>query len=561
MTGSSSSLSNNSGHNDKPPNIDTANTTQKRGMYFWITFLAICLALFMSALEATGTSTALPTIVGALHGDDFVWVGSAYPLAATALLPASGCIADVFGRRVTMLVALGFFSLGSALCGCAQSMSWLIAARTIQGAGGGAIQALASIIVSDLVPLRERAMYNSLIGLTWAVAASVGPVVGGGLAVSGNWRWFFYMNLPICGVVGFLVFFFLRLKIPPGSLREKLGRVDWIGNIIFVGSSTSAAIALTWGGLTHAWTSPATLVPLIVGFCGLAIFLFYEAKFASNPIVPLALLSNRTSLSGYLQTFFTPMINIGMTYYLMTWLQSVKGASPIRAGVYALPFTLALGLSLIFTGASVAITKSYRVQLWLGWAFFIASMGAFTTVHSDTSTATALGLWVLVGVGGGMLYSAQYFPVLAPLPISENAHALALFGFFRTFASVWAVTIGGTILQNQLVKRLPEAFTSQFSGGTALAYASIPIISGLPEPLRTEVRQAFAESTRVIWKVFTGIAGLGMVASFFMKALPLHTQVDERWGISEEEAAAGDNEKVVAVTVKEEPASMLPVLD
>lgn len=126
---------------------------------------------------------------------------------------------------------------------------------------------------------------------------------------------------------------------------------------------------------------------------------------------------------------------------------------------------------------------------------------------------------------------------------------------------MWAVTIGGTILQNQLVKRLPEAFTSQFSGGTALAYASIPIISGLPEPLRTEVRQAFAESTRVIWKVFTGIAGLGMVASFFMKALPLHTQVDERWGISEEEAAAGDNEKVVAVTVKEEPASMLPVLD
>ncbi|KAI0083278.1 hypothetical protein BDY19DRAFT_998697 [Irpex rosettiformis] len=311
-------------------------------------------------------------------------------------------------------------------------------------------------------------------------------------------------------------------------------------------------MALTWGGLMHPWESTATLVPLILGFPGLGFFLFYEAKFASYPIVPFKLIANRTSLSGYLQTFFTPIINIGMTYYLVAYYQSVQGASPIRAGVNGLPFTVVLGVSLILTGVSVKVTKSYRVQLWLGWAFYIIAMGGFTTLGSHTPVAHALGISSLVGVGGGLLYSAQYFPVLAPLPISENAHALALFGFFRTFASVWAITIGGTVLQNQLVKRLPEAFTSQFPQGAALAYASIPIISSLEEPLRSEVRQAFADSIDVIWQVFIGIAGMGLLSSFFMEALPLHTQVDDRWGITE----GKDSEMMTVEAPLEKPQRM-----
>lgn len=133
--------------------------------------------------------------------------------------------------------------------------------------------------------------------------------------------------------------------------------------------------------------------------------------------------------------------NLQIPDYLVAWYQSVKGASPIRSGVYSLPFTFVLGISLILTGVSVNATKSYRVQLWAGWVFFIVAMGAFTTLKYDTPVSHALGLWSLVGVGGGLLYSAQYFPVLAPLPISENAHALALFGFFRTFASVSRLSV------------------------------------------------------------------------------------------------------------------------
>lgn len=217
-------------------------------------------------------------------------------------------------------------------------------------------------------------------------------------------------------------------------------------------------------------------------------------------------------------------------YFIAFW-QSVDGFSPVHGAVNCLAMTFVLGPAMIITGASITITKTYRIQLWIGWSILIIGMGAFTTVRFGTPVSHPLAFSALVGLGGGTLYSAQYFPVLAPLPITDNAHALALFSFFRSFASVWAVTIGGTVLQNQLVKRLPESFTSQFSGGAALAYAAIPVISDLQEPLRTQVREAFADSIRIIWQVMIGIAGLGLLCSLPMKALPLHTQVDEKWGI------------------------------
>ncbi|KAJ3552511.1 hypothetical protein NM688_g4116 [Phlebia brevispora] len=279
----------------------------KKGFRFWMIFVAVCISMFMSALEFTSVSTALPTIVHDLQGQDFVWVASAYALASTALLPASGGMAEVFGRRITMLITLGLFALGSALSGAAQSMNWLIAARTVQGAGGGGILALGSIVISDLVSLKERGLYNGMIGITWAFAAGLGPIVGGAFADAGKWRWLFYINLPITGFAAFLVFVFMKLRTPRGNFRDKIRRMDWIGNIIIIASSTACVVGLTWGGVKFAWSSAQVLTPLILGLAGIAFFLLYEAKIAKEPVVPYTLLSNRTTLSGFLQTFINPI--------------------------------------------------------------------------------------------------------------------------------------------------------------------------------------------------------------------------------------------------------------
>ncbi|KAJ3552285.1 hypothetical protein NM688_g4228 [Phlebia brevispora] len=520
-----------------------------KGFRFGMIFLAICVSMFMSALEFTSVGTALPTIIHDLQGQDFVWIGSAYALASTALLPASGGMAEIFGRRITMLISLALFALGSALCGSAKNMNWLIAARTIQGAGGGGILALGSIVISDLVPLKERGSYNGIIGLMWAFASGMGPIVGGALAERGQWRWLFYLNLPITGFAAVLVFVFMRLPTPRGSFRDKIRRMDWIGNVIIIASSTACVIGLTWGGVKFAWSSAQVLAPLIIGLVGIAGFLVYEAKIASEPVVPFTLLSNRTTLSGYLQTFINPIAVMAVIYFLPSYFQACKGASPIRSGVDIFGFSIPVGPALVIAGASVQITKKYRVQLWFGWVLVILAAGTMSTIKADTALANTVGYTVLHGVGMGIIYATTYFPVLAPLPVSENAHALAFFSFCRAFALVWGVTIGTAVLQTQLGHRLPAEFLSQFPEGVAIAYSIIPVIKTLEDPLRTQVRDAFADSIAVIWKVNIGIAGMGLLSSLAMKSLPLHTEVDKRWGLD------GEHHEITEVPVD---TSVLP---
>ncbi|PSR75424.1 hypothetical protein PHLCEN_2v9129, partial [Hermanssonia centrifuga] len=224
--------------------------------------------------------------------------------------------------------------------------------------------------------------------------------------------------------------------------------------------------------------------------------------------------------------------------YLPTYYQACKSASPTRSGVEIFGLCMTLGPCVIVTGASIAITKKYRVQLWIGWTLLTLAMGIMSTMHADTPLAQCIGYPVLVGIGAGIIYSATYFPVLAPLPVSENAHALAFFAFCRSFAGVWGVTIGATVLQTQLSRRLPPAFLAQFPGGVAISYSAIPVISSLLEPAQSEVREAFAQSIIVIWQVMIGISCIGLLSCFGMKALPLHTEVDGKWGLHTEQINA-----------------------
>jgi len=208
----------------------------------------------------------------------------------------------------------------------------------------------------------------------------------------------------------------------------------------------------------------------------------------------------------------------------------------------------------IVGGVSTRILQRYRPQIWVGWVLFIAGMGGLTTLTADSSSASAVGLPILTGAGCGILYTVSYFPVLAPLHVSLNAPALAFFSFGRSFAAVWGITIGSTILQNQLLSRLPASVLVSITSSTStsssaqaadLAYAIIPLIRTLSEPTRHEVQVAFAGSIAVIWKVMTGLLGLGLLSSLFMAGLPLQNVVDEKWtaGVTVEEALTPMGEK------------------
>ncbi|KAL5534885.1 hypothetical protein ACEPAF_2975 [Sanghuangporus sanghuang] len=201
-------------------------TKPERGPRFWLCFVAIMVSAFLMSMDMTGIGTALPVIIADLHGKEFEWVGSAYAVSATAFLPLSGGLAQVFGCRPVMLVMVFLFAVGSAMCGAAPSTNFIITARTIQGVGAGGIASLTQIIIADLVPLQERGTFNGLVAIGYAFGSSSSPAIAGAFAQNGQWRWFFYMNLPICGVTAFLVLTCLDLKVPRGTFKKKLLKLD-----------------------------------------------------------------------------------------------------------------------------------------------------------------------------------------------------------------------------------------------------------------------------------------------------------------------------------------------
>ncbi|KAF7356272.1 Efflux pump FUS6 [Mycena venus] len=506
-------------------------TQARRDWRFWMIFMCVMLSQFITALELSVVSTALPTIVNTLHGAQFVWIGSAYTLCSTAFVPLSGSLAEIFGRKILMSISIVIFAVGSAVCGAATSLNFLIAGRAVQGLGAGGLASLCHIILSDLVPLEERGVFNGLIAISYTVANGIGPVVGGSLAQNGQWRWIFYLNIPICGLTMVLVFLFLNLRAPPGSFATKIKKIDFVGNILVVASTTSVMIGLTWGGVQYAWSSARILASLILGGVGLVVFLWYEFTVATDPIVPRRLLSTRTALSGFIQTSTLFIVLICLLYYMPVYFQACMDASPIASGVDIFGLAFSVAPSALLVGLSIAKTRQYRPQIWLSWSLVVIGTGLFTTLDVDSSRAKAIGLQIIPGVGLGMMTAAVFFPILAPLPVESNAHAIALYTFFRNFSNILAVTVGGTVLQNELGKRLPPAFTVQFPQGTSIAYSIIPLIRTLPEPLKSQIQVAFADSLRVVWQVLIGVAGAGLLVSLAMKRLPLHTEVDRKWGI------------------------------
>ncbi|KAF8443970.1 major facilitator superfamily domain-containing protein [Boletus edulis BED1] len=506
----------------------TITVPPKKGPRFWLIFASMCTCLFLSALELASISTALPTIANDLHASQYTWVGTAYALASTAFLPMSGGLAQTFGRRPVILVTIVLFAIGSGICGAANSMNMLIIGRTVQGLGGGGIQSLTDIVLADLVTLQERGLYSGLYGVTWCLAASIGPVVGGVLATKGQWRWLFYLNLPITLIACISVIILLDLPIPPGNYRDKLMRMDWIGNFLVIASTTASTIGLTWGGVNYPWNSKTILFLLVIGLLGLGLFMAYESTLAKHPLVPFSILKNMTSISGYIQTFCCLIIVYAVVYCFPVYYQACKGTSPSLSGVYLLTMST-LAPAAILSGISVKTSGRYRPQTWVGWALTGIALGVMSRIHANEPLGTSFGCLALLGLGIGMLCATSMYPIQAPLPVTQNAPALAFMWFLRAFAAVWGITIGTTVLQNELAKRLPASFVQSVPQGTAIMYALIPELSTFPPQTLAEVRVAFADSLAVLWRVLAGVCGGGFLVSLLMKGVPLHNNVDEDW--------------------------------
>jgi EmrB/QacA subfamily drug resistance transporter len=527
----------------------------KKSIRFWGTFVALCILSFISGLDVAIVMTALPTITAEIGGaEKYVWIANSFVVASSVPQPLFGQLTNVFGRQLPFIGSTVLFAVGSGIAGGASGVGMLIAGRTIQGVGAGGIYVLLDIVCCDLVPLRERGKYLGLMFSWSGLAAGMGPVLGGALAEA-NWRWIFYMNIPICGVALVAILLFMRLQ----KSTEPQG-IDVLGNLIFIPSVLAVLLGLVMGGIEHPWSSWRVILPLVLGGTGWIAF-HIQQHFTKNPSVPEHLFSNRTSATGFALTFLSSILVQGSGYFMPIFFQAVIGTTVVRSGVNFLP--LALGMLVFAVIAGVLMEKMGQYKPLHAASFATAALGFGLLTLLDESTAKWAVFQLIVGAGLGMSLSTLLPAIMAGLPETDVASSTATYSFVRTFGYVWGVTIAATIFNGVFDHNLPSisssALRDQLRNGQAYGFASqARAVRGTIAPaVWAEVVEVYQRSLRTIWWLGMGISIFCFCLVWVEKSIPLRQELDTQYGIDSEERAGaheGNDVGVASATELSQPA-------
>lgn len=360
--------------------------------------IGLALGILVSVLDQTVVSIALPNIAADLGGiDQISWVVTAYVLASTATGTLYGRLSDRFSRRGTFLFAMLIFTVASVLCAVADSMGQLIAYRALQGIGAGALFAVPTIALSELVKPESRGRMQGAIGALFAIASLAGPLVGGALTDAAGWRWIFYINLPLGALSMLLVAFALRL--PQRTSRPS---IDFLGSALLVGGVVALLLTTEWGGRTYAWISGTILGLAAATVLLFALFVFWERR-ATSPVVPMRLFSNPTVRVVLPATAVLGALLYGSIVFLPTYLQSAFDISATLAGLGINPYMLTFVVASFLSGNRVSATGNARPFLIAGPIAIAAGFGLLSLLDADSSYGMVVLALLVLGVGVGFI--------------------------------------------------------------------------------------------------------------------------------------------------------------
>jgi EmrB/QacA subfamily drug resistance transporter len=496
-----------------------------------LAYTALCISIFLVALDSVLIPTALPTISESFHISDsvYAWTGSAYLLANAASIPFWGTLADVFGRKPNLLVALGIFLVGSIVCAVSINAPMLVAGRTVQGLGGGGVNCLVYVCVSDLFAIRDRSFYLGIVGAVWAVASALGPVLGGIFAEDLSWRWCFYINLPIVSFSIVLLYFTLHLHNPRTPFLAGMYRIDWLGTFTILAATILFLVGLQTGG-TRSWSEPMVIVLLVLG--GLAYLLFpvtqwYEDTRGGSPIMPLRIFRDRSNLSALAVCAFDALIFNSIAYFVPLYFQIVAAKGPLTTGVLML--ALAVPLTIVSFTSGFVIEKTGRFMDWLqsGLVVSMAGIAAMASLTPSSSLAKSIGFLIVMGAGFGPVFHAPLIALQTRITEKDMAVGTATFGFVRMLFGAVGLVIGQVIFQALMSPQLSAILAAgvnpelahQLAGGEAVSLMSA--VAQLDSAQKAVVRSGFMSALRGAFICYAVVAALGVAASLGIKRVTL----------------------------------------
>jgi EmrB/QacA subfamily drug resistance transporter len=498
--------------------------------------LGLALGMLLAGLDGTIVSTSLPKIVGELGGMSlYAWLFTAYMLAETCVIPIAGKMSDRYGRKPVFLVGMGLFMGGSILAGMSQNMEQLIMFRAIQGLGGGALMPVAMSTVADLYAPTERGKIQGILGAIFAITSIVGPFIGGFIVDNLDWRWVFYVNIP----VGILAIIITSFKFPSIE-ADKSKPIDFTGMVTLTAGLLSGLLVLSWGGNDFAWDSAEIIALAAVSVATLIGFVLVERR-AKDPILSLHLFKEPIFSLGCVALMVMSLGMFGVISYLPLFLQVVIGMSATYSGEVLIPFMIGAMMGSITSGF---LLKRTGYKVWLVSGPLIAAGGLFlmSTMHVGTSMWDAMVFLFITGLGLGFVMSNYIVAAQNVVSKAEIGVVTSAMSLFRGVGGTIGVCVLGAFMNRefskQLAVNLPAGAASILPTTNASSLGNMLMTSQaslLPADIVEAIKVSLSNSITYMFLIATIFVIGAWIASLFIRSVPLKSveEYHEEGGVEE----------------------------
>lgn len=483
----------------------------------------LMMVMFLAALDQTIVATALSSMADDLHGWELMsWVVSAYLVSSTAMTPIYGKLSDIFGRRRMMLTSLGVFIGASVLCALSQSMLALIAARTIQGIGGGGLITLSHTVIADIIAPRYRGRYQGYISSVFALASVVGPVLGGVFVDHLSWHWIFWINVPFGAVA--MVICGRALKRLPRIRRHH--RIDWPGFVLLLAGVVAILIGVSEVEEFGGWQSPAVIAPVAFGLAMLGLLIGWERRVA-DPILPPRLFTNRIVSAASAMSFLVAMVLIPVTIMIPLDYQLASGLSAQAAGLHLTALSGMVVVGALIGGLGTSRTGRYKLFAITGAVVMVAIAGSMAAVGLGRWLVFDFGTTAVLGVGIGMQLPVAVIALQNALEPADLGIGTSCISFFRSMGGALGVALLSTILIGRL-DSLALAVPGHEVLGDDPGLALVHLEQGTATTLAPALHAAFSHVIAIAFSdVFLGVtalASLTVLSTLALREIPLRTR-------------------------------------